>query len=272
VVQRQYPPLGKELEMPRSTITVRTGAKAAALAGLVAIVGLSGPTSTATVEPGTPAKDVHVGLDDDNADNQFIQPPGVRTAQHMDDTDVLFGRDNDDLLIGRLGGDTLLGGPDSDILVGGPESGHAPGNDVLVGDEGDDVSIWSRGDGNDAVVGNDGYDTMIFGPVVRNADGSVRLTTSRHREVPHVRVDESPRLRCSIAAFPKSPQPGYEYLVRLTWNGVPTATVREKDIERVLCPGPRPGTARVALPHGSHPMDFRTVPLSAIGGLVGAIV
>ena len=28
----------------------------------------------------------------------------------MDNTDVLFGRDNDDLLVGNLGGDTLLAG------------------------------------------------------------------------------------------------------------------------------------------------------------------
>lgn len=258
--------------MPRSTSTVQTVAKAATLAGLVAIVGLVGSTASATVEPGTPAKDVHVGLDDDNADNPFIQPAGVRTAQHMDDTDVLFGRGNDDLLIGRLGGDTLLGGPDSDIMVGGPERGQKPANDVLVGDEGNDVSIWSRGDGNDAVVGNDGYDTMIFGPVVTNADGSLKLTSTRHRKVPHVRVDGYPRLGCTLAAFPTSRQPGYEYLVRLTWDGVPTASVREKDIERVLCPAAKPGTVRVAYPHGSHPTAFRTVRLSGIGGVVGAIV
>ena len=259
--------------MPRSSSsTVRTVAKAATLAGLVAIVGLVGSTASATVEPGTPAKDVHVGLDDDNADNPFIQPAGVRTAQHMDDTDVLFGRGNDDLLIGRLGGDTLLAGPGSDIMVGGPERGQQPANDVLVGDEGNDVSIWSPGDGNDAVIGNDGSDTMIFGPVVTKADGSLKLTSTRHRKVPHVRVDGYPRLGCTLAAFPSSRQPGYEYLVRLSWDGVPTASVREKDIERVLCPGAKPGTVRVAFPHGSHPTDFRTVRLSSIGGLVGAIV
>lgn len=73
--------------------------------------------------PGTPGKDVHIGLDNDNVDNPFVQPPGVAAKQHMDNTDILFGRGNDDLLIGKLGDDVLLGGKGSDILIGGPEGG-----------------------------------------------------------------------------------------------------------------------------------------------------
>ena len=79
--------------------------------------------STGLAAPGTPGKDVHFGGDDDNADNPFIQPPGVTAKQHMDNTDLLFGRENKDLLVGKLGDDTLLGGEDSDILIGGPEKG-----------------------------------------------------------------------------------------------------------------------------------------------------
>jgi Ca2+-binding RTX toxin-like protein len=253
------------------TTTLRTGVTSVLLAGVVAIAGLSLSTASATVEPGTPAKDVHIGLDDDNAANPFIQPPGVSKPMDMDNTDVLFGRDNDDLLIGRLGDDTLLGGPGSDILVGGPERGHEPGRDVIVGDVGDDVSIWSPGDGNDAVVGNDGYDTMIFGKISVDPAGSPTLRSSHRRQVPRVQVDGYSRLACSIAAFPRASQPGFEYLVRLTLDGVPTATVREKEIEQVLCPGPRPGTVRVAHPHGRHPA-FHIQQLSTIGGVVGSIV
>jgi Ca2+-binding RTX toxin-like protein len=256
--------------MRHTTIRSRTAATAAALTILVTAGGLSLSTASATVEPGTPAKDVHIGLDDDDAHNPFIQPAGVPRAQHMNDTDVLFGRDNDDLLIGRLGGDTLLGGPDADILVGGPDLGHRPGNDVVVGDEGDDVTTWSPGDGNDAVVGNDGYDTMVFGLLALNRNGSPRLTSYRGRRVPHVRVDGYPRLSCTLTRFPAASRPGFQYLVRLTLDDVQTASVREKDIERVLCPGARPGTVRVAVPRGAHPR-FHTRPLSSIGGVVGAI-
>ena len=108
------------------------------------MVGLAA-ASSALIQPGTPARDVTIGLDNDTADNQFIQPPGVPPA-HMNGTDVLFGRDNQDLLIGNRGSDTLLGGSGGDILVGGPDRGPAPGNDVLVGDLGNDIAVWSPGD------------------------------------------------------------------------------------------------------------------------------
>ena len=103
------------------------------------------------------------------------------------------------------------------------------------------------------------------------ADGSPILMSSHHRQVPRVRIDDDPSLTCTIAAFPSAPAPGFEYLIRLTLDGVPTATVREKEAERVICPGPRPGTVLVAVPHGSHP-TFRTHALSTIGGVVGSIV
>jgi Ca2+-binding RTX toxin-like protein len=96
---------------------------ASATLAVAAIAGLSMSPAGALLAPGTPAKDVHVGLDNDNADNPFIQPPGVTAKQHMDNTDVLVGRANHDLLIGKLGGDTLLGNQGSDIMIGGPEGG-----------------------------------------------------------------------------------------------------------------------------------------------------
>jgi Ca2+-binding RTX toxin-like protein len=257
--------------MPRATITLKTGGTSILIAGIVFILGLSLSTASATVEPGTPAKDVHIGLDDDNADNSFIQPPGVAATLHMDDTDVLFGRDNDDLLIGRLGDDTLLGGDGSDILIGGPDQGHPAGNDVLVGDVGNDVSIWSPGDGNDAVVGNEGNDTLLVGQISVKADGTPALRHSHGRRIPGVRIDDIASLTCTIAPFPSTPGQGFEYLIRIALNGLPTATVREKEIERVICPGSREGTVEVAVPHGRHPA-FRTQALSTIGGVVGHIV
>ena len=154
----------------------RTTALAASVVGAGALVVGLAAGSSGVILPGTPAKDVQVGLDNDNAANPFIQPPGVTAKQHMDNTDVLFGRDNDDLLIGNLGGDTLLAGADDDILIGGPEKAQAPNSDVLVGETGKDVNIWAPGDGSDAFIGNEGKDTMIFAPFVENTDGSLLLT------------------------------------------------------------------------------------------------
>src|SRR5690242_8698519 len=96
------------------------GARRLTGAALLAAVTLAtgAATAMATVDPGTPGKDVHIGRDSDNATNPFIQPPAVAAPQHMNDTDLLFGRGNADLLVGGKGGDTLLGGPGPDILVG----------------------------------------------------------------------------------------------------------------------------------------------------------
>ena len=78
----------------QSTKSRRTAFGIAAAATSVAAVGVTAVASYGQVVPGTPAKDVHVGLDNDNASNTFIQPPGVTAKQHMDNTDVLFGRFN----------------------------------------------------------------------------------------------------------------------------------------------------------------------------------
>src|SRR5262245_54215743 len=166
-------------------------ASSVVLAATALVLGLAGG-STAVLLPGTPAKDVQIGLDNDNAENPFIQPPGVTAKQHMENTDVLFGRDNDDLLIGNLGSDTLLAGPDDDILIVGPEKGQTPNSDVLVGDTGNDINIWAPGDGSDAFIGNEDNDTMIFAPFVLDTAGQLVLTTFHGRQVPHVKIDAQP--------------------------------------------------------------------------------
>ena len=234
------------------------------LAGLATSAG-------AVVEPGTPAKDVTVGSDNDNAANPFIQPPGVTAKQHMDNTDVLFGRDNDDLLIGNLGGDTLLGGDDDDILIGGPERGTQPNSDVLVGDEGDDINIWAPGDGSDAFAGNEGKDTMIFAPFVTDASGALLLTREHGRKIPHVDIDGQ-TTTCTVVPVPDSENLGFQFLVRFNVNNVPVVTVRQKDVEKVYCPSPTPGTALLAKLDGHHPETFRTVYLDRVRGTVGDIL
>lgn len=243
---------------------------AAALVSSALVVGL-GAASTALVQPGTPAKDVTVGGDNDNAANPFIQPPGVTAKQHMDNTDVLFGRANDDLLIGRLGGDTLLGGTQDDIMIGGPEKFAAPNSDVIVGEEGDDINIWAPGDGSDANIGNEGRDTMIFAPFVEDRNGSLLLTPYAGRSVPRVAIDEQPAFSCTVVEVPASENLGFQHLVRFNVDGVPAVTVRQKDVERVFCPSPQTGRALVADLREERPY-FRTVRLDRVRGTVGEIL
>ncbi|WP_347351576.1 calcium-binding protein [Intrasporangium sp.] len=263
------------------TATITTLAVLGALSALAATTTVSAPSASAVAEPGTPGPDVHLGLDNDNAANPFIQPPGVTAKQHMDNTDVLIGRGGPDLLVGNLGGDTLLGGSDSDILVGGPERFAAPNSDVLVGEAGDDVNIWAPGDGSDAFLGQEGYDTMVFAPFVTNPDGSLKLEryrqpTRRHRTgqarlIPRVDIDGHPQFSCELVPVPAGQRLGFQFLVRFEVNDVPVVTVRQRDVEKVFCPAPESGTAQVADLTERHPA-FRTVPLRAVKGTVGAIL
>jgi hypothetical protein len=257
--------------MSTTTILRRTAVPAVAIVSALALAGAMAPSASAVAEPGTPAKDVSFGLDNDNAANAFIQPPGVTAKQHMDDTDLLFGRDNDDLLVGNLGGDTLLGGRGSDILVGGPENFQSPNSDVLVGEQGNDINIWAPGDGSDAFAGNEGFDTMVFAPFVKNSDGSLKLEWRNHRKVPRVDIDGLPQFGCDIVPVPDSERLGFQFLVRFTVNGTPVVTVRQKDVERVFCPSGEVGKAQVADLTSAYP-TFRTVSLRHVHGVTGAIL
>ena len=49
-------------------------------------------------------------------------------------------------------------------------------------------------------------------------------------------------------------------------------TVRQKDVEKVYCPSPTPGTALVARLDGNDPDTFRTVYLDRVRGTVGDIL
>jgi hypothetical protein len=248
----------------RAKAPVIAAVSAAVLAGSVAF-------GSAAVLPGTPGNDVHFGRDNDNAGNTFIQPPGVAAKQHMDNTDVLFGRGGADLLIGKLGDDTILGGPKLDILVGGPEGGQAPNSDVLLGDPGDDINIWAPGDGSEVFVGDRGYDTMVFAPFVTNDDGSLRIVWRQGRRVPRVDIGGQPAFSCRIVRVPADQRLGAQFLIRFLVNDTIAVTVRQKDVERVLCPGASEGWAQRADLTADHP-TFRSVRLSNISGVLGAIV
>lgn len=242
----------------------------AALVTGTLVAGGSTLSADARTFPGTPGQDVHVGADNDNADNPFIQPPGVVAKQHMENTDVLFGRGGRDLLIGREGDDTLLGGERSDILVGGPET-TLPNSDVLVGEEGRDINIWAPGDGSDAFLGNQGRDTMIFAPFVEDPNGDPLLTWHQGRKVPRVDIDGQAAFSCTIVEVPPSEHLGFDFLVRFNVNGTPVVTVRQRDVETVYCPSPDQGRALVADLTDRDPA-FRAVRLSRVPGTVGEIL
>jgi hypothetical protein len=257
----------------KRTATLKRAATAAGVAVTAfAAIGAVAFSGNALIAPGTPAKDVHVGLDNDNADNEFIQPPGVTAKQHMDKTDVLFGRENADLLIGKLGSDTLLAGEGPDILVGGPERGSVdPNSDVLVGEEGRDINIWAPGDGSEAFIGNEGHDTMVFAPFVLRDNGNLKLERFEGRKIPRVDIDGQAGITCEIVRVPASERLGAQFLARFLVNDNLIVTVRQKDVEQVLCTSPREGWATVADLSERHP-QFRNVRLNHIPGVLGAIV
>ncbi|UYM04829.1 calcium-binding protein [Solicola gregarius] len=243
----------------------------AAVSVVAAVAATTVSASMANIAPGTPKKDVHIGLDNDNADNPFIQPPGVVAKQHMDNTDVLFGRAKEDLLVGKLGGDTEIGGSGADILVGGPEGGVAPNSDVLLGGPGNDINIWAPGDGSDAYVGEDGRDTMVFAPFVTKSNGDLKLQWHQGRKIPRVDIGDKPQFRCEIVKVPKREELGAQFLVRFFANDTLAVTVRQKDVEKLLCPAGQANRARVADLTRKHPA-FYTVRLNRLGGTLGAIV
>jgi hypothetical protein len=234
--------------------------------------GVFAGVASAHLIPGTPAKDVHVGTDTDNASNPFIQPPGVATRLHMANADVVFGRDNDDLLIGRRGNDTVVGGTGADILVGGPDRDHpANSSDVLLGDEGRDLALWAPGDGNDAIVGDVGRDTVVMGPL-RLEGASLALERFRDRWVPRADLGGQPGSSCEVISAPPEEHLGAQYLVRFVVDGVPVGSARLKDVERLVCPSPEEGYADVARLDGGSAV-LRTRPLAELrGALLRAVV
>jgi hypothetical protein len=260
--------------MNRTRTTTRRPIRRAAAIAAVSATAVTGVATGAyaSIAPGSPFNDVTLGTDNDNAANTFLQPAGVAAKQHMDNTDVLFGRDGNDLLVGNLGGDTVVGGRGHDILVGGPERGLAPNSDVLLGDEGNDVNVWAPGDGSDAYVGDVGFDDQVLAPFVTNADGSLKRPHWGGRQIVRVDISGKPQFDCRIVPVPANQKLGAQYLVRFFAGGNLAVTIRLKDVERVLCPSPNADRVRVARLDSAHPTQFKDVPLSSITGVTGAIV
>jgi hypothetical protein len=80
----------------------------------------------------------------------------------------------------------------------------------------------------------------------------------------------NPALSCTIVPVPPSEDLGAQFLVRFNVNGTPVVTVRQKDVEKVVCTSPKEGYAQVASLTGSKPA-FREVPVSYFNGALGVI-
>jgi hypothetical protein len=74
-----------------------------------------------------------------------------------------------------------------------------------------------------------------------------------------------------IVKVPASQHMGEQFLVRFEVNSVPVATVRQKDVERLLCPSPHGHKLAAADLTRAHP-SFHLIRLRALHGVVGAIV
>ncbi|MFK7993544.1 MAG: calcium-binding protein [Granulosicoccus sp.] len=127
---------------------------------------------------GSDLNNIGSGLLSLNADG-----PGGSPNQSLRSGDVLQGETSDDVLIGALGVDVLLGGDGNDVIIGGTEDFNAnvdgddngsDNRDRAFGENGNDLFIWTPGDGSDFFDGGAGTDVIAFGLVgeQRDSDGS----------------------------------------------------------------------------------------------------
>jgi len=123
---------------------------------------------------------VQVGSDLNNKNNPLLSLNSLN--QSLRSGDILYGNENDDLLIGGLGVDVLFGAAGDDILIGGTEDFNSSvdgdelgsdNRDRAFGQEGDDLFVWTPGDGSDFFDGGEGTDVVVFGIVgeLRDAKG-----------------------------------------------------------------------------------------------------
>jgi hypothetical protein len=231
------------LGLPALTITLT----------LLASAMLVGPFSPArpadaALQEGDFRPQVIVGRDDDNFANPIIDAdPGA--GQNMQNADILAGAGANDVLIGRLGNDLLLAGLGDDILIGGPDS-PPPGSDkildLLFGEGGNDVAIWSPIDGAEAFVGGPGRDALVIGqldldPAKERTPSLTGRARGFPRGIPTADVKGISGATCAVERVPDDATLGYEFLVRYIEpeTGRIRATIRLTEVEQVFCPGPR---------------------------------
>lgn len=217
-------------------------------------------------------KKIEFGRDNNNADNPFVQPQDPALAgggrdQTQQFGDVLRGTKAADLLVGRLGIDVLFGYGGDDVLVGGSEHFNPFNRDRAFGGEGDDVFVWSPGDGSDFFDGGPGLDVIMFGLLGEiNATGDLvfQVTTDQQAgdvflspvtSLPLLDIRNSPGF-CDIVdgssswdAQAQLDELNIDHLARFSIRGVADAfeagtqdqdnglrvTLHLKDVEYVVC-------------------------------------
>lgn len=137
-----------------------------------------------------------IGKDTNSALNPFIQPTdnalsGGGRDQSQQFFDLLVGNVyGPGVVIGRLGVDVLVGGPSIDVMIGGPEHFNPNNRDKAFGQGGDDIFMWSPGDGSDRFDGGSGLDTLVFGLMgEKDANGKLVFKVSNDQKAGDVFLD-----------------------------------------------------------------------------------
>ena len=161
------------------------------MVGMAAGALLCGVSVAQSVAP----ENRQIGTDANSALNPVVQPQDPALAgggidQSMQFGDVLFGTSESDLLIGLLGTDILMGGAGDDVLLGGSEHFNPFNRDRAFGGPGNDVFLWSPGDGSDLFDGGPGrFDTIIFGLLGEIIDGELNFGVRFDQQAGNVFVD-----------------------------------------------------------------------------------
>jgi len=211
------------------------------------------------------------GLDNNSAQNPFVQPQDPALAgggrdQSLEFGDVLFGTYQDDVINGRLGPDVIAGGRRNDVLLGGVEHFTANNRDRAFGGPGADLFIWKPGDGSDFFDGGSHQDAIVFGLTgelvddkaefqVVNDGKAGELFIDHHTKLPKVDVTNSPGFcevidaGSSVDAAEQLELLGVDHLVRFSLRGVRNSfeageqavdnglrvTLHLKDVEVLVC-------------------------------------
>lgn len=137
-----------------------------------------------------------IGKDSNSALNPFIQPTdkalsGGGRDQSQQFFDLLIGNVyGPGVVIGRLGVDVMIGGPSVDVMIGGPEHFNPNNRDKAFGLAGDDVFLWSPGDGSDRFDGGTGLDTLVFGLMgEKDANGKIVFKVTNDQKAGNVFLD-----------------------------------------------------------------------------------
>lgn len=168
------------------TPTARLLSTLAILSLLIAGCSDSETTSTTNNDtPQQPERSVLQGNDLNNLGSSLLSlnpdGPGGSPNQSLRSGDVLQGDAEDNVMIGALGVDVMFAGDGDDVMIGGTEDFNAnvdgdnlgsDNRDRAFGEAGDDLFIWTPGDGSDFYDGGTGVDVVAFGVLGEERDNA----------------------------------------------------------------------------------------------------